>query len=119
MKIKLNRYSLVTIANCIPDTLLFDVVEEDTFVWYNDIMADIVSKVGYKLMQNITRKGGTLTVQEEWNWLWKVHAPPKAKHFGVFVKVVYQPGSDSKKGVSLSLWYVLFVSIVMRMIGMF
>jgi hypothetical protein len=44
-KDKLNRYSLVTIANCILDTLLFDVVEEDALVWYNDIMADIVSKV--------------------------------------------------------------------------
>jgi ribonuclease HI len=59
---------------------LFDICENDRLVWMDDLNGQYSVKSGYKLMLNSTGRVQEERQQEDWNCLWKIHAPPRAKH---------------------------------------
>jgi hypothetical protein len=58
---------------------LFDICENDRLVWMDDLNGQYSVKSGYKLL-NSTGRMQEERQQEDWNCLWKIHAPPRAKH---------------------------------------
>ncbi|CAJ2653028.1 unnamed protein product [Trifolium pratense] len=54
-------------------------VEEDKLIWIDSIHGQYSVKSGYNMMLNNTGRVEEMT-QENWQYLWKIHAPPKAKH---------------------------------------
>ncbi|CAJ2668017.1 unnamed protein product [Trifolium pratense] len=79
-KEKIESLFPMEIASCIINIPLFDMIEEDKLVWYNDIHGQYNVKSGYNMMITSTGRGEEGTTQEDWNCIWKVHDPPKAKH---------------------------------------
>jgi ribonuclease HI len=59
---------------------LFDMVENDKLVWVDSTHGQYSVKSGYKLMLHVTGKVEVMSQQDDWNSLWKILAPPKAKH---------------------------------------
>ncbi|CAJ2643912.1 unnamed protein product [Trifolium pratense] len=68
------------IANSILDVPLHDMFEEDKLVWFDDLHGQYSVKSGYNLMLNCTGAVEGLTSHSDWKTLWKIQAPPKAKH---------------------------------------
>ncbi|PNX89307.1 ribonuclease H, partial [Trifolium pratense] len=68
------------IANRILEIPLFNSVEEDKLVWIDNTHGNYSVKSGYKCMLDVTGKVGVQPQHEDWHSLWKIHAPPKAKH---------------------------------------
>jgi hypothetical protein len=68
------------VASCILNIPLFDVIKEDKIVWYDDMHGQYNVKSGYNLMISSTGRGEKVSDQDDWNCIWKVDAPPKAKH---------------------------------------
>ncbi|XP_045828732.1 uncharacterized protein LOC123920515 [Trifolium pratense] len=55
-------------------------VAEDSLVWIDSTHGEYSVKSGYKLLMNVTRKINGGSQQDDWSSLWKICAPPKAKH---------------------------------------
>ncbi|MCH94197.1 ribonuclease H protein, partial [Trifolium medium] len=68
------------ITNRILNTPLFDMIEEDSLIWEDNIHGQYSVKSGYKLMSNAAGRSDVVVQQCGWERLWKIHAPPKAKH---------------------------------------
>ncbi|CAJ2662610.1 unnamed protein product [Trifolium pratense] len=68
------------VAKSILDIPLFDTVEEDKLIWIDNIHGQYSVKSGYNLMMNNTGKLHNTVQPENWKHIWKIHAPPKAKH---------------------------------------
>jgi hypothetical protein len=68
------------VVNRILDIPLFDIVEEDKLIWNDSMHGDYSVKSGYNMLLDTVGKGLNQTCQEQWNNIWKIHAPPKAKH---------------------------------------
>jgi ribonuclease HI len=68
------------IAMSILNVPLFNMIEEDKLVWYDNTHGEYSVKSGYNLMLNFSGGFRSLDSQGDWNSLWKIHAPPKAKH---------------------------------------
>ncbi|KAK2417369.1 hypothetical protein QL285_039676 [Trifolium repens] len=77
---KLEAMFPTDVVNRILDIPLFDTVEEDRLIWVDSLNGEYSVKNGYNLMVNSTKKVEGATHQEDWKCLWKIHAPPKAKH---------------------------------------
>jgi hypothetical protein len=69
---------------------------------------------GHKLLQNISGKVDTPSASNDWQSLWKINAPPKAKHL---LWRVCKGCVPYKKDVCLVRYHVLFVIMGMKMIG--
>jgi hypothetical protein len=59
---------------------LFDDVVEDQLVWDDDMHGSYTVKSGYNLLLKAQIDTVTNQGNEDWKWLWKIHAPPKTKH---------------------------------------
>jgi ribonuclease HI len=68
------------VAKCILETPLFDLVNEDKLVWIDSPQGNYSVKSGYKLLCNISGTVNDANTRDDWSSLWKIHAPPKAKH---------------------------------------
>jgi ribonuclease HI len=68
------------IAKSILNVPLFSIIEEDKLVWAGNTHGDYSVKSGYNLMLNFSGRFQSLACNGNWNCLWKIHAPPKAKH---------------------------------------
>jgi hypothetical protein len=79
-KVKIESLFPLNIANRIMQTPLLDMVEDDKLIWIDSSQGHYSVKSGYKLLFNISGKIDTMASQDDWRSLWKIHAPPKAKH---------------------------------------
>jgi ribonuclease HI len=68
------------VVNRILDTPLFDIIEEDKLIWNDSLHGEYSVKSGYNMLLDVIGKGLNMTSQERWNNIWKIQAPPKAKH---------------------------------------
>ncbi|KAK2383934.1 hypothetical protein QL285_071338 [Trifolium repens] len=68
------------VANSIIAMPLFDDVGEDHLVWDDDMNGNYSVKSGYNLLLEPTIAAVTTQGKEDWKWIWKIQAPPKAKH---------------------------------------
>jgi ribonuclease HI len=68
------------IANRIMETPLLSVVEEDKIIWGDSMDGNYSVKSGYKVLMQIQREEASTVQHVNWLSLWKIHAPPKAKH---------------------------------------
>jgi hypothetical protein len=63
------------------DTPLFDMVEDDKLIWSDSMHGQYSVKSVYNMLINVTGRMVNPVGQENWSCLWKIHAPPKVKHF--------------------------------------
>jgi hypothetical protein len=68
------------VANHIIDIPLFDVIEEHKLIWVDSVNGQYSVKSGYSMLLNVTGRDMNEINQDGWTSLWKIHAPPKAKH---------------------------------------
>jgi ribonuclease HI len=68
------------VVNSIIDIPLFTMIEQDKLVWMDDAHGQYNVKSGYNLLLKHTGKWTEVIHQEEWQKMWSIHAPPKAKH---------------------------------------
>jgi hypothetical protein len=66
--------------NRIFDIPLFDMVEKDKLILIDSKHGQYSVTSGYNMLLDITGRVEKPTRQEHWSNLWKIHAPPKAKH---------------------------------------
>jgi hypothetical protein len=122
-KEKIEALFTTDIAKCIVYIPLLDVIEEDKLVWHDDIHGHYSVKSGYSLMQKMTGKVDSFFDSPRRLEIYgcgkcMLHRRQNI-YCGAYVKGVFQLEFACKKGVLLALWYVLFVSIMMRTIGTF
>ncbi|PNX73684.1 ribonuclease H [Trifolium pratense] len=79
-KEKIDSIFPLHIANRILATPLLNMVAEDSLVWSDSTHGEYSVKSGYKLLMNVTGKINGGSQQDDWSSLWKICAPPKAKH---------------------------------------
>jgi ribonuclease HI len=70
----------VDIVNRILDVPLLDMLEEDKLIWEDSTNGHYSVKSGYNLMLTMTGRLADDVIHVDWNCIWKIHAPPKAKH---------------------------------------
>jgi ribonuclease HI len=80
-KVKIESLFPQHIAKCILGIPLFDTFEEDKLIWVDSKYGQYSVKSGYNLLLNSTGKYNSSVLEGDWNTLWKIHAPPKVKHF--------------------------------------
>jgi ribonuclease HI len=68
------------IAKRILELPLLSTVHDDSIVWVDNINGCYSVKSGYKVMLHVTGSMDGDTQQEDWNCIWNIRAPPKAKH---------------------------------------
>ncbi|PNX88961.1 hypothetical protein L195_g045076, partial [Trifolium pratense] len=68
------------VANCILAVPLFDVVEENKLVWFEDSHGNYSVKSGYNMLLHHDTSTTVMAVPGNWKSLWKIHTPPKSKH---------------------------------------
>jgi hypothetical protein len=68
------------VAKCILDIPLLSMIEEDKLIWVDSMYGEYSVRSGYNLWMNLSGKIQYSACHEDWNSLWKIHAPPKAKH---------------------------------------
>jgi hypothetical protein len=99
---------------------LFDVIKEDKLVSYDDIPGQYNVNTDYDLMISSTGTGKEVTAHEDWNYIWKIHAPPSAKHLLWRICKGSLPIRIRLKERCVPChWLVHFVIIIMKMIGTF
>jgi ribonuclease HI len=79
-KEKIESLFALHIANRIVETPLSNVVEEDKLIWSDNRDGNYSVRSGYKVMMQAQEQETVLVQQREWSSLWKIKAPPKAKH---------------------------------------
>jgi ribonuclease HI len=79
-KRKIESLFPMNIANRIMETPLLSVVEEDKIVWLDNNDGNYSVRSGYKMLMHVSGRSRTVTDNEAWQCLWKIKAPPKAKH---------------------------------------
>jgi hypothetical protein len=79
-RVKIESLFPMHVATSILRTPLLDMVEEDKLIWIDNPHGHYCVKSGYKLLFNISGKFNDTASQDDWQSLWKIHAPPKAKH---------------------------------------
>jgi ribonuclease HI len=68
------------VAKSILDIPLFNLIEEDKLVWVDSTHGEYSVRSGYNLMMNVSGRFEGVANHDAWNNLWKIRAPPKAKH---------------------------------------
>ncbi|GAU46165.1 hypothetical protein TSUD_301250 [Trifolium subterraneum] len=59
---------------------LFDMIEDDKLICVDSVSGQYSVKSGYNMMLNTTGRMEELAHHDDWKYIWKIHAPPKAKH---------------------------------------
>jgi hypothetical protein len=75
-------YSLfpMHIAKCIVETPLLNVIEKDEMIWKDSYDGKYSVRSGYKVLMYDKQRYAATDQGEDWLRLWKIQAPPKAKH---------------------------------------
>jgi ribonuclease HI len=68
------------IAKRIIETPLSSVVDEDKIIWSDDRNGNYSVRSGYKVMMELKNQAAVMLQHRDWLSLWKIRAPPKAKH---------------------------------------
>jgi ribonuclease HI len=68
------------VVNRILDIPLFSHIEEDKLIWKDSMHGEYSVKSGYNMLLDVIGQGLHHVRQERWNHIWKIKAPPKAKH---------------------------------------
>ncbi|PNX94194.1 cytochrome p450 [Trifolium pratense] len=79
-RVKIESIFPLDVVNRILEIPLFDIVEEDKLVWVDSMDGQYSVKSGYNMLLNSIGRAVDLKKQEDWNCLWKIHAPSKAKN---------------------------------------
>ncbi|PNX78963.1 ribonuclease H, partial [Trifolium pratense] len=79
-KDKIEAIFPLEVANCILDIPLLDEIVEDKLIWADSLHGLYSVKSGYNMLLNDTGRSVNDLHQDGWKCLWKIHAPPKAKH---------------------------------------
>jgi hypothetical protein len=79
-KAKIEPIFPLHVAKRIIEIPLLESIGDDKIVWIDNANGAYSVKSGYKVMLKITWKFPEVTQREEWYNLWKIRAPPKAKH---------------------------------------
>jgi hypothetical protein len=77
--VKIKLLFPLNIANSILNVPLFNDVEEDKLIWYDDLNGNYSVRSAYNLLINPTVADARID-SGCWKWLWKAQAPPKTKH---------------------------------------
>jgi hypothetical protein len=70
----------LNIANLILETPLFNMIADDKLIWIDSPQGTYSVKSGYKLLCNFSGRVDVAASHDDWSSLWKINAPPKAKH---------------------------------------
>jgi hypothetical protein len=68
-------------ANSILVVPLLELVNEDKLIWGEENNGVYSVRSGYRLIMRERNKGYGSRGGDDWSSIWKIHAPPKAKHF--------------------------------------
>jgi hypothetical protein len=68
------------VAKRILDIPLFGVIDDDKLSWVDNMYGEYSVRSGYNLWMIFLGKFQNSACHGDWNSLWKIHAPPKAKH---------------------------------------
>jgi hypothetical protein len=68
------------LAKRIMETPLLSDVGDDKLIWGDSFDGNYSVKSGYKVMMQVTREEAISVQHGNWLSLWKIQAPPKAKH---------------------------------------
>jgi hypothetical protein len=68
------------VVNRIVDIPLIDVIGEDKLIWVDSVNGQYSVKSGYNMLLNVLGRKDRNFNEEGWSSLWKIRAPPKAKH---------------------------------------
>jgi ribonuclease HI len=68
------------IAKCIVETPLLNVIEKDEIIWKDSYDGKYSVRSGYKVLMYDKQKYAATDQSGDWLRLWKIQAPPKAKH---------------------------------------
>jgi hypothetical protein len=68
------------IAKRIIETPLSSVVDEDKIIWSDNRDGNYSVRSGYKVMMEMKNQAVVMLQHRDWLSLWKIRAPPKAKH---------------------------------------
>jgi ribonuclease HI len=68
------------VVNRIVDIPLIDVIGEDKLIWVDSVNGQYSVKSGYNMLLNVLGRKDRNFNEERWSSLWKIRAPPKAKH---------------------------------------
>jgi hypothetical protein len=79
-KMKIESLFPLTVVNLILETPLLDMIEDDKLIWNDNPHGNYSVKSGYNLLCNISGRTDIAISQNDWSSLWKINAPPKAKH---------------------------------------
>ncbi|PNX78310.1 heat shock protein [Trifolium pratense] len=79
------------VAKRILEVPLFNMIDEDKLIWTDSTNGNYSVKSGYKLIMNITGKVDVVSSKKNWNSLWTILAPPKAKHLLWRISIGCQP----------------------------
>jgi hypothetical protein len=107
------------IAKSMLNVPLFNMIEEDKLVWFDNIHGEYSVKSGYNLMLNFSGEFKVWKVMEIGIVFGKFMLHQRLNiSYGGYVEVACQLALDFKKGVYHVLYLVRFVIIAMRMICM-
>jgi ribonuclease HI len=79
-KSKVDSIFPLNTAQRILEIPLLNAVKDDTIVWEDNANGCYSVKSGYKILLQSTKAEHILMQQEDWNCVWNIRAPPKAKH---------------------------------------
>jgi hypothetical protein len=79
-KNKIDTIFPMYIASRIYEIPLFDTHDDDKLVWFDNTNGIYSVKSGYKTMLNVAGRLHDVSQNENWHNLWRISAPPKAKH---------------------------------------
>jgi hypothetical protein len=79
-KEKIDSLFPMHIANCIMETPLLNVIEEDEIIWKDSQDGKYSVRSGYKVLMHDKQQLAATVQRDDWLRLWKIQAPPKAKH---------------------------------------
>jgi hypothetical protein len=77
---KINSMFSDHVSKGILDIPLLNLVEDDKLVWVDSTHGEYSVRSGYNLMMNVSGRFAAIANNEDWHSLWKIRAPPKAKH---------------------------------------
>ncbi|KAK2399000.1 hypothetical protein QL285_048880 [Trifolium repens] len=78
--VKVNSLFSVDVAKSITSVPLVELVREDKLIWSEEKDGIYSVRTGYRRLMRERNKGYMQRCDEGWSCIWKIHAPPKAKH---------------------------------------
>ncbi|KAK2390980.1 hypothetical protein QL285_064484 [Trifolium repens] len=79
-EVKINSLFPIEVAHDIVAVPLLEVVTEDRLIWKEEKDGMYSVRSGYRKFMKEKGRNVEVNIVEGWNSIWKIHAPPKAKH---------------------------------------